>query len=391
MKKILIIISFIFLLGGCYNYHELNDYAIATGMAIDYKNKKYEVSIIISNSPKSNSESSSGNYQTVVYSGKGETIYDAIKEIGLISPKEIYLGHISVVVLSEDLAKKGINSSLEFLLQEPRSKKNFYVILSKNTDAKNVLSITTPLTGFPSETLSTNIRETEDLQGAVVTTDFSTLLYYLVNDGINPVMNGFKIIGNRKKGANASNTETNLPKAYVKLTNLGIFKNDKLIAWATKDESRGINIINNKIRELYIQIDCDQGHIVVATEKMNIVKTVNKKGNATIDVKGKGAINEITCNIDLTKQETIKKIEQKINNKVKYFIKKGINVSKKYSTDIFGIGFKYSKEYPKKYKNIKNWNKYYKNIKFKENVDIRLNNTGSIEQSLERIENEKNY
>ena len=390
MKKILIIISVILLASGCYNYQELNDYAIATGMAIDYEDDQYEVSMLISNSPKSSNEGSSGDYQTVVYSGKGDTIYDAIKEIGLISPKEIYFGHLSIVILSEDLAKKGINSSLEFLLQEPRSKKNFYVALAKDAKAKDILSISTPLTDFPSETLANNIKITNDLQGSVVSTNFNTLLYYIINDGVNPVLNGFKLIGNEEKGAKTSNTETNLPKAYVKLTNLGIFKGDKLVSWASKDESRGINIINDHIRELYIQIKCDSGYIVIATEKMNTTKKVDKKGNVTVNVKGNGAINEITCNIDLSKQETIKEITNKVNKKVKSFAKKGIKISQKYKTDLFGIGLKYYQEYPKSFKKIDDWNEYYANIDFKINVDVNLNSTGSIEQTLERVENEEN-
>lgn len=390
MKKILVIISVILLTSGCYNYQELNDYAIATGMAIDYADGKYEVSMLISNSPKSSSEASSGDYQTVVYSGKGDTIYDAIKEIGLISPKEIYFGHLSIVILSEELAKNGINSSLEFLLQEPRSKKNFYVALAKDTKAKDVLSISTPLTDFPSETLANNIKVTNDLQGSVVSTNFNTLLYYIVNDGVNPVLNGFKLIGNEEKGAKTTNTETNLPKAYVKLTNLGIFKGDKLITWASKDESRGINIINDNIGELYVQVKCDDGYIVIATEKMNVTKKVDQKGNVTVNVNGDGAINEITCNIDLSKQNTMKQITQKFNKKVKSFAQKGIKLSQDYKTDLFGIGLKYYQDYPKQFNKIKDWDEYYANIDFKINVDINLNSTGSIEQTLERVKNEKN-
>lgn len=390
MKKILVIISLILLTSGCYNYQELNDYAIATGMAIDYADGKYEVSMLISNSPKSSSEASSGDYQTVVYSGKGDTIYDAIKEIGLISPKEIYFGHLSIVILSEELAKNGINSSLEFLLQEPRSKKNFYVALAKDTKAKDVLSISTPLTDFPSETLANNIKVTNDLQGSVVSTNFNTLLYYIVNDGVNPVLNGFKLIGNEEKGAKTTNTETNLPKAYVKLTNLGIFKGDKLITWASKDESRGINIINDNIGELYVQVKCDDGYIVIATEKMNVTKKVDQKGNVTVNVNGDGAINEITCNIDLSKQNTMKQITQKVNKKVKSFAQKGIKLSQDYKTDLFGIGLKYYQDYPKQFNKIKDWDEYYANIDFKINVDINLNSTGSIEQTLERVKNEKN-
>ena len=51
-------------------------------MAIDYEDEKYEVSMLISNSPKNSSEQGS-SYQTVVHSGKGNTIYEAIKNRGI--------------------------------------------------------------------------------------------------------------------------------------------------------------------------------------------------------------------------------------------------------------------------------------------------------------------
>ena len=118
-------ISLIICTTGCFNYKELNEYAIATGMAIDLNDDIYEVSFLISNSPKSSNSTSGKDYKTVVYSGKGKTIYDCVKKIGIISPKEIYIGHLSIVLISEDVAKKGINESIDFLLQEPRSKKIF--------------------------------------------------------------------------------------------------------------------------------------------------------------------------------------------------------------------------------------------------------------------------
>ncbi len=95
MKRLILVISLIIVCTGCFNYNELNDYAIATGMAIDKADDGYEVSMLISNSPKSSEK----NYTTVVYSGKGKTIYEAIKQIGLISPKELYIGHLSILII----------------------------------------------------------------------------------------------------------------------------------------------------------------------------------------------------------------------------------------------------------------------------------------------------
>jgi len=382
MKRLILVISLIIVCTGCFNYNELNDYAIATGMAIDKSDDGYEVSMLISNSPKSSEK----NYTTVVYSGKGKTIYEAIKEIGLISPKELYIGHLSILIISDSVAKDGINSVLEFLLQEPRSKKNFYIALSKDNKAKDVLSITSPLTDFPSQNLATNLKATTNLQGSISAIDFNTLLYKLVNRGVDLTLNGFVIVGDIKDGVKESNMETNKPASYIKLTNQAIFKDDKLIAWANKNESRGINIINDKIHEMYIKVKCDDGYIVVDTNTLETKKSVNKKGDVTLNTTGKASISEITCDIDLTKPSNIKRIENKVNNKIKELELKAIKLSKEYSTDIFGIGLMYYQDYPHIYNKIKDYDKFYKNVKFKSNVDIKINTSGSIKQTLKNIE-----
>ena len=382
MKRLILVISLIIVCTGCFNYSELNDYAIATGMAIDKTDNGYEVSMLISNSPKSNEK----NYTTVVYSGKGKTIYEAIKEIGLISPKELYIGHLSILIISDSVAKDGINSVLEFLLQEPRSKKNFYVALSKGNKAKDVLSITSPLTDFPSQNLATNLKATTNLQGSISAIDFNTLLYKLVNRGVDLTLNGFVIVGDIKDGVKETNMETNKPASYIKLTNQAIFKDDKLITWANKNESRGINIINDKIHEMYIKVKCDNGFIVVDTNTLETKKSVDKKGDVTLNTTGKASISEITCDIDLTKPSNIKRIENKVNNKIKELELNAINLSKEYSTDIFGIGLMYYQDYPHIYNKIKDYDKFYKNIKFKSNADIKINTSGSIKQTLKNIE-----
>ena len=382
MKRLILVISLIIVCTGCFNYNELNDYAIATGMAIDKADDGYEVSMLISNSPKSSEK----NYTTVVYSGKGKTIYEAIKEIGLISPKELYIGHLSILIISDEVAKEGITSSIEFLLQEPRSKKNFYVALSKNNKAKDVLSITSPLTDFPSQNLATNLKATTNLQGSVSAIDFNTLLYKLINRGVDLTLNGFTIVGDIKDGVKESNMETNKPSSYIKLTNQAIFKDDKLITWSNKNESRGINIINDKIHEMYVRVKCDDGYIVVDTNTLETKKSVDKKGNVKLNTKGKASISEITCDIDLAKPSNIKKIEKKVNNKLKDLELKAIKLSKKYSTDIFGIGLMYYQNYPHNYNKIKDYDKFYKNSKFKTSVDIKINTSGSIKQTLKNIE-----
>lgn len=389
MKKIIISLFILFLLGGCYNYKELNDYALATGMAIDYENNKYKVSFLISNSPKNSTESDT-QFQTVVYSGKGKSIFEAVKNVGLISPKQLYIGHLSVVIVSEEAAKKGLYKSLEFLLTDAQSKKDFFVVLAKDTKAANILKITTPLADFPSQEIADNIESTDDLQASVTAVDFNKLLYQLINKGTNPVLNGIKIIGSIKKGEKQSNLEKSSLNSYIKIDTLGLFKDDKFIDWTTKNESRGINIINNNITEMYINLKCKDGNIVVNTEHIKTEANINKKGNIDINVKGKGILNELTCNINIEDKNEIKKIEKKVNKKVNKLIKEALIKTQENKTDIFSFGMKYKQNYPKNYKNIKDWDEYFSHSKYKVKTNITIEDTGSLQQSIERIANEKN-
>ena len=171
MKKIIISLFLLLIVGGCWNYKELNDYAIATSMAIDYVDNEYMVSFLISNGKKSDDGK---KFQPILYSGRGKSIYEAIKNVDLISMKQLYIGHLGSVVISDKVAYGGIYDALEFLLEDSGSKKNFYVFLAKDCKAMDVLSITTPISNNEAILMSSN--DSYKLQGSVLDKTFSDLI-----------------------------------------------------------------------------------------------------------------------------------------------------------------------------------------------------------------------
>ena len=252
MKKVILSLIILFCLTGCWNYKELNDYSIVSGVAIDKEDDEYELSVLISNSPKNSSDSTnSSESQVVVYNGKGESIFSALKQIGLISPKELYFGSFSVLVMSEEVAKDGVNNVIDFFVRYPNARKNFYVVLSKDTKAKDTLKIMTPLSSFPSQKITDNVKSTTELQGIISSINFNDLLSTILSDGVEATINCIEVEGDEEEGSSEENTKSSEPKAYTKLGNLGIFKDDKLVDWANRDESLGINIINGKIKEMF--------------------------------------------------------------------------------------------------------------------------------------------
>ena len=82
MKKIIIII-FIFLLTGCFNYTELNKMAIVSSIGIDKENDNYVVTVQIMNAKESDETEGS---QVSVYTEKGKTILYALTQSSGPSP-----------------------------------------------------------------------------------------------------------------------------------------------------------------------------------------------------------------------------------------------------------------------------------------------------------------
>ncbi len=383
MKKLLII-PLILLLTGCWNYRELNQLAITTGIAIDKEDDNYKVTIMIANSKKDSGSDGSITPSAAVYDGTGQTIYEAFKDTSLSVSKQIYLSHIDVLVLSEEIASNSLIDVIDFLFRYPQTRNNFYLVLAKDKSASDILKVTTPLETFPSQNLAKNLEITDKLQGFTYTVDFTDFTKSLVSEGINPVLPSVTIIGSSEEGNKEDNIKQNEPSTYLKLDMLGLFKDDKFVAWASPNESKGINIINNKIYILGVIIDYQDEKIVTEiTEMETSFKVEDNKVKITIDTKG--AIQEINAKVDLYDPKIIEEIKNVDIEKIKQYVNEAINLAKNNKTDIFGFGNYVYKNDPQRWKEIKDiWDdEIFPSLEIEIEVNLKLQAKGSINDTVE--------
>ena len=156
MKKIILLIICL-ILCGCNDYAELNKLSLVTAAAIDKNKDKYEVTLLIANSPKQDTSAKEGEAKTTVYKAKGKTVSDAIKTIDKKTPKELYFSHINVVVISEEIGKEGFFKIADWLIRNPQTRNRFYLIGVNKNKASDVLKIISPLESFPSLSIATLI------------------------------------------------------------------------------------------------------------------------------------------------------------------------------------------------------------------------------------------
>lgn len=387
MKKIILIII-LFTLTGCWNYKELNSLAIATGFAVDIVDNEYEVTVLISNAQKESSSDSKGSASAAVYKGKGKTIFEAIKDASLSISKEIYVGHIEVLVLSEEIAKTKTLEVIDFFFRYPYTRNQFLLVIAENTKAGDTFEITTPLETYPSQNISKNLEITDKLQGYVYTVTFNDFVKMIIEEGINPTLPTISIEGSVEEGNKEDNIKQNKPNTYLKLGTMAIFKGSNLVGIGTKDQTKGINFINDQITTTLITSQYENSNIVVEINDSStkIEVDLNKEiPKFKIKIDTIGTITEVTNKVKIEEPELIDKIKKLSEEEIKIICNDGINYAKEMKTDVFGFGniiYKKDNDFWKKIK--ENWNnEMFQKVEVELEINLDLKTKGSIDSTIE--------
>lgn len=386
-NKIIILLILCLFLCGCGNYRELNQIAIITGIGIDKKGDNYEVSMLIANAGKSETSSKEGESKPTVYSGKGSSLIEATKEVDRKTPKQLYFGHINVVLISEDIAKEGFLNVADWLLRNPESRKKFYLLMTKDKTAKEVLEIVSPLEAFPSQNIGTLMESNEETQAIASSITYSDFINNILTEGLEPVLPSITVAGSSKEGESKANLDKTSPSSYLKLETLAIFKGDKFQDYTNADDSKLINILKNTVKQSVFTINYDKTKVNFNMKNIKSKITIQNNQKFNIKVKGDATLAEINSNTNLNDEKIINNIESKLNNQITKDINNLIKkLQTKYKSDILGFGNMIYKNYPDTWQKIKNnWNDtYFPKAQINIQTDIQLVSTGSLENTIRK-------
>lgn len=337
MKKIILLIA-ILLLSGCYDYQELNKINIITSVGIDYKDNNYEVSLEIVNSEK---DGSNTKITTEIIKGKGDNVANAFNNAVNSSDKNVYIEHLKLLIITNDVAKKGIDKVIDFTIRDIYLTNNFSVVITDDIDKLLNLEV-------DNDSISNKIIDTlETLSDNKKIEDIDFITSHLLS-----------------KKHDIAFPLIEIDDDNIKIEQIGYFNQDKLI-----------NYLDNKIYN-FIILDNNRTNF---TNDSNVLSIYKKKigyditkDKITIKINGYGEAKEINEKYDLKNKEDYEEIEKSINNQIEREINKFINNTYDNNSDL--LGFK--EMYYKKYKTEKD------NIDIEVESDIKLKKNGTIYEVL---------
>lgn len=386
MKKFVLIIITLFILlisSGCYNYKEINDMAIVSSIGIDKDNKndKYIVSAQIMNSKESEDSEDS---QITVYTKEGDTVHEALRNITLKSPRKLYGNHLSKIVLSEEVAKEGIDNILDIFNRITEVRNEFIITIVKEDKASDVLKVLTTTESIPAEYVKLSLKIADKTSGLTYATKLDEFISLYLKKGIDPVVPVLKIDKKEKKGTTINNITTTNPISKIVIEDLAVTNKGKLETYLKNEEIIGYNFLRNQIQKMIIPVKCDDenNYASILILKNKTKSNAAKKDNKYIinfNINSEAIITEYNCKKDLTDEKVIKELEKDTEKKIKRYIKKSLNKQKKTKGKFLGLERIIYLDYPK-YKN--------EDYSVKYNAKVNLVRKGEIRNS---VKGENNY
>ena len=386
MKKFVLIIITLFILlisSGCYNYKEINDMAIVSSIGIDKDNKndKYIVSAQIMNSKESEDSEDS---QITVYTKEGDTVHEALRNITLKSPRKLYGNHLSKIVLSEEVAKEGIDNILDTFNRVTEVRNEFVITIVKEDKASDVLKVLTTTESIPAEYVKLSLKIADKTSGLTYATKLDEFISLYLKKGIDPVVPVLKIEKKEKKGTTINNITTTNPISKIVIEDLSVTNKGKLETYLKNEEVIGYNFLRNQIQKMIIPVKCDDenNYASISILKNKTKSNTEKKDNKYIinfNINSEAIITEYNCRKDLTDEKVIKELEKDTEKKIKRYIKNSLNKQKETKGKFLGLERIIYLDYPK-YKN--------EDYSVKYNVNVNLVRKGEIRNS---VKGENNY
>ncbi|MFP7200402.1 Ger(x)C family spore germination protein [Lysinibacillus halotolerans] len=393
-KKLLIILILLFspILTACWDRYELEERANILGLSIDIaeresdtpelsysedkfpggeQNALYRVTaqLAVPGKIKLGPEGvgGDGSGQTAwVLETVGHTLDDAMSNLQQQLAEKLYLGHLQIVIINDEVAKEGMDVINDFLKRNYEVRRTAWMVISEDV-ASDVLEAAPPIETVPALYLSETLENAARL-GQLPTEYLGKFWVDLEEEGVDAKLPLVKV----------------LEKERILINGLAFFNGEKMVGTMTPIEIGAYLAMREKNPGGYpIAVSSKDGevYLVESLKRDSKIKVNVKNGQpkAFIDVEIDSSIDEEIGANDLSKQK-VDELEQEASRVAGERFEETLKKWQEKESDILGLGGRVRAFYPKYWdENVKTdekWAEVYKKMTIKVNVKYRIKHAG---------------
>ncbi|ABB15058.1 Ger(x)C family spore germination protein [Carboxydothermus hydrogenoformans] len=375
----LLIIGQIFFFG-CWSRMELEDLAIVQGVGVDENKKglkkdRYLFSVQVVNPSALTSKGGGGGEKPyVIRLISGELFFTSLRELNMETALRLYYAHNRVILISEDVARRGLKNLLDFFERNPQFRRDNYVLIVQGK-AVDVWDGFSGLVKVPAIAIY-DLAQKSYLTAEAGIIELGDFIELLEEEGVDPYAPGVKIL--TKKG-----------RKDIRVFQTALFKNDKLAGWLDEKQSRGLLIVTNKVKGGITDVTNPfnpEDKLSVELERSKTqweLKVFEDKPVVKLKVETEGIITEAQNGLDFSKKETFQKLNREYAKSVRRDILAFINKTKEIGADPAGFGRFIYRENPGLWQELKDdWEEEIKNLTIEVKVQAKIVRTGMTTASI---------
>ncbi len=187
LKAFILITFFIFILTGCETHKEISDLGMVSAIGIEKKDNKYFISVQVANIKKSTNMGTDNSSKVILYTGSGDTSFEAIRKVSTKSSKKLYFPHIKLIILSDEIINENPKQIIDFFSRDNEGNMNAYILVSNDYTPYEILSTITAFEDVPAEYIYNSLTLSEANYGNTHILTFEDYVNSLIKPGIDPV------------------------------------------------------------------------------------------------------------------------------------------------------------------------------------------------------------
>ncbi len=386
IKKIILLllcISMIMTLStGCWNNRDLSELSILTAMGIDKtEDGKIMVTAQIIKPVDVNSSGSGapgggggGKKSFVNISNTENTIFAALRTMLAKVNKKIFYSSSQVIVFSEELAKSGIKNYVDFILRDHETQYKSLIIVAKGTTAKEIVEQEYELSKIPGDYIRDTIKNSKSRA--------FTKEIRLLDMARELVTEGRELsIGTIEKSENLTSTE-----------GLAVFRQDKMVGWLDKYDTRGYLFITGRAKSGIIEIENPYNpkeiigiELTQASSNFEVKTSSNGTIEINVKIKAEANIGEQQGQLGQSPEDVCKCLSKNLKKEITKECYSAITkCQKEFKSDIFGFGMHVFDKYPKYWGKVNGfWSEQiFPSVQVKVKVDAKINRTGLLNKPI---------
>lgn len=317
----------------------------------------------------------------------GETVFDAVRNLSLLSPNKMFFAHNKVFVISERLAKEGVVDVLDFFERDPEIKQSGWVVVARG-ELEDIMQSSEfgqqPPAQMLADVLELNSRNTK--YGVSTLADF---IQSLNNPGAGAFTAGVThFTGVIKDQEDMAKTVAQAKRPQeLRVSETAIFNEDKLVGWFNPTEGRGL---------LWIRGEVQQGLVIFRHEHKRAtfeifgsnakLKPVIRDGRLVVrvEIKASGNLGEVSPGVYVMDVEKLKALESSLGQAIAAEVWSAVRKAQELNTDVLGFGSAVNRAFPQQWNKeySKEWKDIFGNLEVEVVAEGRIRGLGLISTSV---------